>query len=1146
MFTVYHSNRLDVLKSIMGSQIINCPLENPFQPEIVLVHGNLMAKWLQIELAKEFKIAANINFLLPSNFIWQMLSRLYPDAPNLNDSFIKSVMVWKLMTLLPSLSKHPDFELIRKYLHSDKNQRKSFQLSKNIADLFNQYLIYRPDWLEAWEKGKLVDEINETQKWQAMVWKALVENTERKEGFLWHQKNPYQHFFKTLMQSQTLSIGLPTRIFIFGISTLPPTYLQMLQSMSHHIDIYFLFANPCSYYWETIYNQTFPAQFLSPFRKRHYQESITITRNLFQHSKKTELSFDKKLRGKKVANPLLMSCGKQGGDLLLLLEKIDKILNIDAFTKKKVKKRKKNLLNVLQNNILMLEDQSDDAKNSKIKNQNERKYSFQKKDRSISLHSCHSQHREIEILHNNLLAMMTEDPTLRLRDIIVMAPDINRYIPSITTIFGGNINKEYRLPFSILKNRTQYLHPILITFLNLLKLPKSRFFSEQIFELLEVPALANCFSIDKEGIRLLRKWVEESGIRWGLDDNTLHAFHLPVTFCRHTWQHGLTRMLLGYAMDSDNGDWRNIFPYKESSGLVANLAGQLAEFLKKLKKWRDYLAISHSLDDWLNCAKQIIEDFFRPNSKEKEILKFLERKWKQIIIYGLKSKYTQSVSLAILQDELTSSLEEVEQGNQDFMAESIIFCTLMPEICSIPFRVICLLGMNSGIYPRTQPALEFDLMKQKPRCGDHNLRDEDRYLFLKVLISAQSYLYISFIDQNTRNNSHCYPSTLVSELSNYIAQNFYFYEDNFYINTTENQFYRAPYLYQKHSRMPFAKENFLPNSECQSFASEWLAAANGSGKPQKNFFVPLKTQLSQNSTFSLDDLLFFYRHPIRAWFKKRLKITFHKKAYKLSESEPFTIDNLTKYKINNWLINSLVNGENSADLFRKACGTGLIPYGVFGELFWAEQFQNIEKLATQVRFWKSIKTFNLEVDLLLDDIRISGWLTTVHTNGLLRWKPGTLSAKDGLLLWLEHLIYCALGNQGESKMLGIRGEWCFAPLSVSQAKIFLTSLVTGYFKGVKDPLLLLPRSGGEWLTHCFDRTIRNIDWSKSCQKRANDALIKTWKGSFFTTGENKDPYIQRLIPHLDQKHIQNIISIAKQYFLPPFIFNLAENFFYKK
>lgn len=193
--------------------------------------------------------------------------------------------------------------------------------------------------------------------------------------------------------------------------------------------------------------------------------------------------------------------------------------------------------------------------------------------------------------------------------------------------------------------------------ISLLDLPTSRFTAEQVLALLEVPALAARFGIQEEGLRRLRLWVVESGVRWGLDDDNVRDLMLPPTG-QHTWRFGLTRMLLGYAMDSQVGDWQGVLPYDESSGLIAELAGQLAELLMQIHQWRQRLSQPRVLVDWLPLCRELIETFFDADSETEAALALVEKQWQYVIGMGTMAHYPQQVPISRLRDELSRRLDQ--------------------------------------------------------------------------------------------------------------------------------------------------------------------------------------------------------------------------------------------------------------------------------------------------------------------------------------------------------------------------------------------------------------------------------------------------------------------------------------------------------
>ncbi len=1120
MLRVYHSNRLDVLEALMEFIVERERLDDPFEPEMILVQSTGMAQWLQMTLSQKFGIAANIDFPLPASFIWDMFVRVLPEIPK-ESAFNKQSMSWKLMTLLPQLLEREDFTLLRHYLTDDSDKRKLFQLSSKAADLFDQYLVYRPDWLAQWETGHLVEGLGEAQAWQAPLWKALVEYTDELGQPRWHRANLYQRFIETLESATTCPPGLPSRVFICGISALPPVYLQALQALGKHIEIHLRFTNPCRYYWGDINDPAYLAKLLTR-QRRHSFEDRELP--LFRDSENAGQLFNSDGE-QDVGNPLLASWGKLGRDYIYLLSDLESSQELDAF----VDVTPDNLLHNIQSDILELENRAVAGVNIEEFSRSDNKRPLDPLDSSITFHVCHSPQREVEVLHDRLLAMLEEDPTLTPRDIIVMVADIDSYSPFIQAVFGSAPADRY-LPYAISDRRARQSHPVLEAFISLLSLPDSRFVSEDVLALLDVPVLAARFDITEEGLRYLRQWVNESGIRWGIDDDNVRELELPATG-QHTWRFGLTRMLLGYAMESAQGEWQSVLPYDESSGLIAELVGHLASLLMQLNIWRRGLAQERPLEEWLPVCRDMLNAFFLPDAETEAAMTLIEQQWQAIIAEGLGAQYGDAVPLSLLRDELALRLDQ-ERISQRFLAGPVNICTLMP-MRSIPFKVVCLLGMNDGVYPRQLAPLGFDLMSQKPKRGDRSRRDDDRYLFLEALISAQQKLYISYIGRSIQDNSERFPSVLVQELIDYIGQSHYLPGDEA-LNCDESEARVKAHLTCHHTRMPFDPQNYQPGN-LQSYAREWLPAASQAGKAHSEFVQPLPFTLPE--TVPLETLQRFWAHPVRAFFQMRLQVHFRTEDSEIPDTEPFILEGLSRYQINQQLLNALVEQDDAERLFRRFRAAGDLPYGAFGEIFWETQCQEMQQLADRVIACRQPGQ-SMEIDLACNGVQITGWLPQVQPDGLLRWRPSLLSVAQGMHLWLEHLVYCASGGNGESRLfLRKDGEWRFPPLAAEQALHYLSQLIEGYREGMSAPLLVLPESGGAWLKTCYDAQNDAMLVDDSTLQKARTKFLQAYEGNMMVRGEGDDIWYQRLWRQLTPETMEAIVEQSQRFLLPLFRFN---------
>ncbi|MCE9862500.1 exodeoxyribonuclease V subunit gamma, partial [Aeromonas caviae] len=756
MFTLYHSNQLDLLKELLVSRIRQAPLSHPFDREQILVQSPGMAQWLKLELAKAFGIAANIDFPLPASFIWEMFTRVLADVPR-QSPYNKGAMSWHLMTILPTLLGRPAFAPLAAYLGGSDGeapeQVRLWQLCQKVADLFDQYLVYRPDWIARWEEGEgLSQELAGVsgQDWQPELWRELVARTLALSPSGYHRANLYEAFIHELERTRDLPGRLPQRVFVFGISALPPRYVEALLALGSRpeVEVHLFVTNPCRYYWGDLLDRK------------------TLARLENKLKPGTDLET---LQGP--ANPLLASMGKLGRDYLHQLMELE-VPQIEAFVdiEDRDDEGKATLLRAIQKDVLELAERGAGEFNLDASHH---KSPVSLDDGTLQIHACHGPMRELEVLHDRLLALFEQDPTLTPKDVVVMMPDVNSYGPYIQAVFGkeggkGRGGARGQIPFAISDRAASQESPLLQSFLALLRLPNARFGAGELLAILEVPAVLRRFELDDDEFNVLRRWVQETGIRWGLDDDYPERFALP-RLSGNSWLFGLRRMLLGFAM-GDGEPVAGILPYADIEGQQGLILGKLAWFVDSLAEFLPRLQQAQPLAEWHACLLALLERFYLADEDEERQLQLIRS---QLIDWQAQlgeARFEQAISADLLQDYLGSVLGE-SRSSQRFLAGQVNFCTLMP-MRSIPFRQVCLLGMNDGVYPRTLPPMGFDLMAVASRRGDRSRRDDDRYLFLEALLSAQQGLYISYQGFSAQDNSEKVPSVLLAELIDYVRQGF--------------------------------------------------------------------------------------------------------------------------------------------------------------------------------------------------------------------------------------------------------------------------------------------------------------------------------------------------------------------------------------
>ncbi|OBT06659.1 exodeoxyribonuclease V subunit gamma [Vibrio sp. UCD-FRSSP16_10] len=1132
MFTVYHSNQIDLLKSLLIALIRQQPLSSPFEQEQILVQSPGMSQWLKMELAKDMGIAANLNFPLPATFIWQMFIEVLPNVPK-RSAFNKEAMTWKLMQVLPQKLKETTFSPLASYLEQDEDDSKLFQLAGKIADIFDGYLVYRPDYITAWENGEHPAELDQQGLWQGELWRELYQFTINLGQSKYHRANLYQDFIDALAKADDIeSSQVPKRLFVFGISSLPPKYLEALKALGEHIDVHLMFHNPCRYYWGDIKDQRTLSKMAASVRpkiKWHGQEfsedqGVPLLKGDIEHNALPEYHCDA------ITNNLLASMGKQGRDNLHLLSElgsneVEAFVDIDA----------DNFLHKIQQNILNLEQHQDDSRLE----QSLHKANVSQQDNSLSIHSCHSATREVEVLHDHLLNLFNQDPSLKPRDIIVMVADINAYSPAIKAIFGNAVG-DRRIPYSISDRSVAEETPILNAFLQLLALPNSRCGRSEMMEILETPAILQRFGLSNADFELIGLWVEEAGVRWGLDESTATEFELPQ-LNQNTWLFGLQRILLGYSMSAISQpfalDEGLLAPYEQVEGMQAELAGRLAAFIDKVLHYRQILNTPQYSAQWQAQLNALVNDFFDLDIENEialtTIRDALSSLTEQTAEAGLEASLSHQVVSEYLQDKLDNS-----RVSQRFLAGQVNCCTLMP-MRSIPFKVVCLLGMNDGVYPRTVAQEGFDLMTVKTRIGDRSRRDDDRYLFLEALLSAQSNLYISYIGQSILDNSECLPSILVTELLEYCSQNYCLAGDELEsVDDSGEQLLK--HLISHHSMTPFSREAF---TDQPSFASEWLTIANGISSETVTADTPLNDYFLERGDIpeiELEQLLSFWSLPVKSFFNQRLQVWLTSDKEITADDEPFSLRGLERYLLRDDFVDAMLEGGASradqvADYYRSS---GQLPVGEFGDLAVAESLDEMKDLVAEIEFYTSSKqpsiSLSLEVPYRNHKLLITGWLDNYYGSGLVHHRVGSVRSKDILQAWIKHLCASASGHQITSHIIGVNKTgveyFSLAPVAEKDALVFMQDLLLLFFEGMTNPLPYFPLSAQAGMQEFVSKSKRgDTDVAREAAKKKFDSR---YLGNDFSAGESDDLYIQRVWAQLSDEVVKQGYRLAERVFLP--------------
>lgn len=929
MFILHSSNKTENLVAHLTAVIENSPLSSPFAKEVFLIQSQGMERWLSQQLASQFKVWGNYEFLFPGRFFSSLAQNI--DSRLSDAVFERNVMLWRIEALLRKLE-GDEFLPLQQYLSGENIALKRYQLAQQLAQIFDQYQMMRPDMLAAWQKGQLLYQ-TATERWQQALWLQITAQTGVK-----HRGSLWLDVIAKLNGAEpgAFSRQLPERISVFGLNTMPPLFLSYLEGLSKHCQVHLYLLNPAQDFWADLESK----------RQRTGDENFT-------------------------GHPLLSTFGQQGREFQeMLLEQAQFDVEPESFELSEAL----NNLQQLQNDIL----------NNRLDRQ------ILQKDDSISIHACHSRMREVEVLRNQLLQSLETDATLELRDIVVMAPDIQEYEPFISAVFDD-------IQHAVADRSLRLSNSALDAFIRFLSLSQSRFGWQAVLDLLEQPVVYPGFGLSETDLELIKYWVQDTHVRWGKSAKHKQELGLPE-LNENTWQAALDRLLMGYAMGSDDEfiyapeGIDGVLPYVDIEGSSALALGGLCDFmqllfkasaeLKQVKTLKSWSAQLYYYADQLLAAAEPVE-----RQQLNELLAELSA--------DLAAVHNADVELQVIVTWLEGMVSERKSSN-GFLRGQLTFCSMLP-MRSIPFKVIALLGMNDGEFPKVERNPTFDLLAQNFRKGDRSRRADDRYQFLEILLSARQQLIMTYIGQSISHNEAIPPSVVISELLEVLQES-----------------YHLSGLITRQPLQPFSPHYFDGTSDLFSFSEadcETARALFGRGdRPPAVADLWWQGAVPEDDAaaevIELNELFSFFQHPQRYFMRRQMDLRFNGIAADAEEREPFSIADLDGYAIYHEWIREMLNGEEVPVKKLQAQGRWLS--GVPGELEFDRQQAVINEFVGRIK----AKNIGAPLDDLPVDIhvpapdrtyRLVGKLGNRYENGSLIYRYANLKGKDFICAWLHAL-----------------------------------------------------------------------------------------------------------------------------------------------
>ncbi|MDH5561722.1 MAG: exodeoxyribonuclease V subunit gamma, partial [Deltaproteobacteria bacterium] len=742
-------------------------------------------------------------------------------------------------------------------------------------------------------------------------------------------------------------------------------------------------------------------------------------------------------------------------------------------------------------------------------------------DNSVLLHSCFNRLREIEVLKDQLLFLLSKDPTLKPNDILVMAPEIEVYAGLIDAVFDVEHNREDFISYVIADRSIKNESIALKSLFQILELPQKRLSVSQVVELLFFQPVREKYNISLDDLDIILNWVKKSGIRWGIDKEHRQAWNYPDSF-ENTWRFGLNRLFLSISIPSNEDEiFVDTLPFGEIESEKAVILGNFAEFLEDIFSWVEKLSKNSKIRDWEAIILEIAEKSILFKIEDAWASSLLSEALNEIIKDSELADFNENISLKVIKTILDQRLQST-LPHHHFTAQGITFCGMKP-MRNIPFKVICLIGMNENDFPRKDSSLSFDLMRHERRPGDPERSMEDRYLFLEALLAAQDHFVVTYLGKNPLDGRSLSPSNVVYDLLESLADTLNPRADqveDFNDARLEKEKIKESFIVQ-HPLEAFHPIYFNPDHPRHfSFSNEnALAAKNLLGlKKRKTPFID-KTLPRLNSTeeIPLRDFTRFFKDPGAFFLSKRFELYLKEENFVLEDLEPIDLCGLDFYQAATLWLKRYPLDKGGVKTFERLQKSGILPFGTLGQVRYDKLNDRAGNLISELNRYspESFQPKQYEVKVILDhNIRLFGSDTDFFTqDGLAILTPSKEKAKNLIECWIKHLLLSCMNDKKAYRKL-VYIYWNKDKIN-AESKIFdeiadpgkhLADLVDLYLLGQNEPLAFFPET-----SLAYAREIFNLKGSSDETTALNKAR-KVWDAD---NGDGKQESNRLLYAGLD-------------------------------
>ena len=1067
MLHLHRAARADVLADALTVTLSAAPAD-PFTADLVAVPTRGMERWLTQTMSASLGaragardgVCAHVRFPTPHRLLSDAVATASGVDPE-RDPWLPERLTWPLLDVVQESLDAAWLAPLAAYLGaaddpgSVRGERR-LSIVRHLASLLDRYALHRPAMLAAWADGRDADAsggpLPAGAAWQAELWRRL------------HARVPVpgpaqrRRDACARLREAPGCVDLPERLSLFGLTRLPAGHLEVLRALADGREVHLFLLHPSAALWDRLAARG-PAGLPAGLRRAEDSSAGAVD------------------------NRLLASWGRDAREMQLVLAASASDGDTDSHrplpaTGAGDDAGAPTLLARLQADVRA--DRA--APGAPLPGGAERRAPLAPGDDSLVVHACHGRARQVEVLRDAILHALAADATLEPRDVIVMCPDVEAYAPLIQATFGaagagdgpdrpegvGPADGAGDLRIRLADRSLTQTNAVLGVVSALLELVDRRITASEVLDLADRGPVRRRFGLQDDDLTRLQEWITQSGIRWGLDAAHRTPYQLEKV-PDGTWRTGLDRLLLGVTMTEDGQRrFEQVLPLDDVDSRSIELAGRAAELLARLGDGLDTLGTGHTLAGWATALGEIADALAATGGRERWQRAELQRILDEMVREGARDgDAAPLISPVEIRAHLAARLAG-RPTRANFRTGHLTVCTLMP-MRSVPHRVVCLLGLDDGEFPRRTPRDGDDLMLADPHLGERDPRSEDRQLLLDALLAATDRLIITYTGNDERTNTERPPAVPVGELLDAVQDT---------VVCPDGA--AGDQVVVRHPLQPFDPRNFIAAApwSFDPVALQGAQALTGPRGPAPAFLDgPLPAGAGED--IDLEDLVAFAGAPVRAFLRQRLGISLRDEEDDVADELPIDLDGLQRWGVADRLLAARLRGTS----LRVAAGAekvrGTLPPGALGD----RVIDGVKDLVASIATTASgllapgadRDPFDVRVDLPGGGT-LTGTVAGVNDRTLLSASYSRVAPRHRIAAWVRFLALSAAHPQDGLRAVTVgRGRGrddvrvCeLEPLAADPAENralalgHLQTLAALYRQGMREPLPIFPKTACAW------------------------------------------------------------------------------------